>query len=315
MTFLWPQGLWLLLLVPALIAGYCLVRAREARSLAHHAPAALFILAIALLLLALARPAARLMLPAEAASVILAIDVSASMRATDVEPTRLGAAQAAAREFVKGMPPGVRIGVVAFATEAQVVQPAVAGREEVLRAIDSLAARDNTAIGSGILASLQALLPDAPRDPGLAIRVSSPAVWPAPGRADAATATAIILLTDGQNSHGPDPMDAAYLAAKLGVRVFTIGVGSAHGRILEEGGWSSVVGIDEASLEKIAAITQAEYSYALSAWHLKRIYARLGSKVVLARVRTEVSALLCALAALAGIAAAALSLSRFGRLL
>ena len=313
MTFLSPQGLWLLLLVPALIAGYCLVRARVVRTPAHHAPAALFILAIALLLLAVARPTARLMLPAEAATVILAIDVSASMRATDVAPTRLGAAQAAAREFVKGMTPGVRIGVVAFATEAQVVQSAVAGREEVLRAIDSLTARDNTAIGSGILASLQALLPDAPPDPGLAIRVSSPAVWPAPGRADAATA--IILLTDGQNSHGPDPMDAARLAAKLGVRVFTIGVGSAHGRILEEGGWISVVGIDEASLEKIAAITEAEYSYALSAWHLKRIYARLGSKVVLARTRTEIGGPLCAAAAVVATIAAALSVLWFGRVL
>ena len=313
MTFLWPQGLWLLLLVPALIAGYCLARGRAVRAPAHHAPAALFILAIALLLLAVARPVARLMLPAEAATVILAIDVSASMRATDVEPTRLGAAQAAAREFVKGMPPAVRIGVVAFATEAQLVQSAVAGREEVLRAIDSLTARDNTAIGSGILASLQALLPDAPRDPGLAIRVSSPAVWPAPGRADAATA--IILLTDGQNSHGPDPIDAAQLAAKLGVRVYTIGVGSAHGRILEEGGWSSVVGIDEASLKKIAAITGAEYFYALSAWHLKRIYARIGSKVVLARTRTEIGGLLSALAAIVATVAAGLSLLWFGRVL
>jgi Ca-activated chloride channel family protein len=312
-TFLWPQGLWLLLLVPALIAGYCLARGRAVRAPAHHAPAALFILAIALLLLAVARPVARLMLPAEAATVILAIDVSASMRATDVEPTRLGAAQAAAREFVKGLPPAVRIGVVAFATEAQLVQSAVAGREEVLRAIDSLTARDNTAIGSGILASLQALLPDAPRDPGLAIRVSSPAVWPAPGRADAATA--IILLTDGQNSHGPDPIDAAQLAAKLGVRVYTIGVGSAHGRILEEGGWSSVVGIDEASLKKIAAITGAEYSYALSAWHLKRIYARIGSKVVLARTRTEIGGLLSALAAIVATVAAGLSLLWFGRVL
>lgn len=312
MTFLWPQGLWLLLLVPALIAGYCLARARVVRAPAYHVPAALFVLAIALLLLAVARPAARLMLPAEAATVILAIDVSASMRATDVEPTRLGAAQAAAREFVKGLPPGVRIGVVAFATEAQLVQPAVAGREEVLRAIDSLTAHDNTAIGSGILASLQALLPGAPRDPGLAIRVSSPAVWPAPGR-DAATA--IILLTDGQNSHGPDPIDAAQLAARLGVRVYTIGVGSAHGRILEEGGWSSVVGIDEAGLKKIAAITGAEYSYALSAWHLKRIYARLGSKVVLARTRTELGGPLSAVAAIVATVAAGLSLLWFGRVL
>lgn len=312
MTFLWPKGLWLLFLVPAFITGYWLLRARGARSLSRHGPPALFALAIVMLLTAAARPSVRIMLPAEAATVVLAIDVSASMRAADVAPTRLGAAQAAAREFVRSVPSGVRIGVVAFATEASILQPATSEHEDVLRAIDSLAAHDNTAIGSGILASLQALLPGAPRDPGFAIRTSSPTAWPA-ARADAASA--IILLTDGQNSHGPDPMEAAQLAARLGVRVYTIGVGSAHGRIREEGGWSSVVGIDEEALKHIANITGAEYSYALTAWHLQRIYAALGHKIVLTTTRTELTAALCIAAALLATFSAAVSLLWFGRVL
>jgi len=309
-TFLWPHGLWLLLLVPALVAGYC--RWRGGRGLVRHAAPALFCAAVALLAIAAGRPAIPVMLPAEAGTVVLAVDVSASMRATDVDPTRLGAAQAAAREFVKSVPPGVRVGVVAFATEALIVQPATAGREEVLRAIDLLAPRDNTAIGSGILASLQALLPDAPHDPGFAIRVSAPAAWPA-ARSD--TASAVILLTDGQNSHGPDPIDAARLAARLGVRVYTIGVGTASGRIREDGGWSTVVGIDEASLTQIAEITGAEYFYALSAWHLNRIYTQLGKKAVLVRTRMEVTALLCMIAGVLATLSAAMSLVRAGRVL
>ena len=311
MTFLWPQGLWLLLLLPALIAGYWC--ARGGRSLARHVPAALFGAAIALLLVASARPSARLPMPAQTGTVILAMDVSGSMRAADVAPTRLGAAQAAARDFVNDLPPGIRIGVVAFSTEARLVQPPVAGREQIMRAIDSLQAQEGTAIGSGIIESLKALLPGAPQDPGLALRVSAPAAWPAAARADAATA--VILLTDGQNSHGPDPMEAARLAARLGVRVYTVAVGTAWGQIREEGGWRTPVGIDREGLKEIAELTGAEHFYASSAWRLQKIYERLGRKVVLARVRTEITALLCALAALAATAAAALSLSRFGRLL
>ena len=311
MTLLWPQGLWLLLLVPALVAGYWIVASR-ARSLSRHVPPALFAFALALLLLATARPSVRMLMPAEEATVILAIDVSASMAARDMAPSRLGAAQAAARDFVKGVPAHIRIGVVAFSNDAHVLQRPGAAREDILRAIESLRPHEDTAIGRGILASLQAALPDGPKDSGLALRVSSDA-WPAPLQADAAAA--VVLLTDGQNSHGPDPLEAARLAAKLGVRVYTIGVGTPGGQIGEGWGRGTRVGIDEASLKEIATLTGREYSYALTAWHLNRIYDRLGSRAVLANVRTEVTALLCAAAALTASLSAFLSLLWFGRIL
>jgi Ca-activated chloride channel family protein len=183
----------------------------------------------------------------------------------------------------------VRVGIVAFSDDARLVQAPVARRDDILFAIDSLQAQQGTAIGSGILAALDAVA--------------------------AETSAAIILLTDGQNSQGPDPMDAARLAAKRGVRIYTVGVGTPYGQIQHEQGWRQSVGIDEAALQSIAELTGGEYFYASSAPDLSEVYAGLGAKVVLARIRTEVTALLCAFAALAATVSATMSLFWFGRLL
>jgi Ca-activated chloride channel family protein len=289
MNFIWPQSFWLLLLAPAIAAGYRRVVKRNGSTALRHVPPALFAVAMMLLLTATARPTALLVMPKEARTVILAIDVSGSMRADDVVPTRLAAAQTAARDFVNALPSSVRVGVVAFTDEAHLVQAPVASREDVLFAVDSLRPLNGTAIGSGILASLDAI----------------PAETPA----------AVILLTDGQNSQGPDPMEAARLAAGRGVRVYTVGVGTEYGQIHDERGWRMTVGIDEDALKAIAELTGSEYFYAGSAPDLEAIYAGLGAKVVLDRIRTEISALLCAFAALAAIVSAAMSLVWFGRVL
>jgi Ca-activated chloride channel homolog len=291
MNFIWPQSLWLLLLVPAIVAGYRRVVKRNGLTALRHVPPALFAAAMVLLIISTARPTALLVMPTEARTVILAIDVSGSMSADDVAPNRLAAAQSAARGFVNTLPSNVRVGIVAFADDAQLVQAPAADREEVLFAIDSLRPQNGTAIGSGILVSLGALPPDPE-----------------------ATA-AIILLTDGQNSQGPDPMEAARLAAGRGVRVYTVGVGTEYGQIHDERGWRTTVGIDEDSLRAIAELTGSEYFYASSAPDLKAVYAGLSAKVVLARIRTEISALLCAFAALAATVSAAMSLVWFGRVL
>src|SRR2546430_5021506 len=179
MTFLWPEGLWMLALVPVMVAIYVLIlRRRKQTALAYsnfalvrealgkgpgfrrHLPPLLLLGALALMLLALARPAATVSLPTQNETVILAIDVSGSMRADDVKPTRLAAAQAAARAFIKDTPGSTRIGVVAFAGSAALVQPPTRNREEVLKAIEQLQLQNATAIGSGILVSLKALFPD-----------------------------------------------------------------------------------------------------------------------------------------------------------
>jgi Ca-activated chloride channel family protein len=358
MTFVWPQMLWSLLLVPLLAAGYlALVRRRAAARRAlgdlvvtagagggrwKHLPPALFLLAIALLLVAFGRPAAVVTLPAQHETVVLAIDVSGSMRATDVAPTRLAAAQEAARAFVRTQARSTRIGVVAFAGTASLVQPPTDDREDVLQAIDRLQPQRGTAIGSAIVVSLATIFPkdgidlrmvgrkpgapaegnreqrrDAARPPSADAPPGSPGASSQrppvpPGSYDSAV---IVLLTDGQSTTGPDPVAAARLAAERGVRLYTVGVGTARGEVLRTDGWSMRVALDEAQLKTVADLTRGEYFQADSAAELKRIYASMNSRFVMERKELEVSALFAAAAALLALLAAGLSVAWYGRVL
>jgi Ca-activated chloride channel family protein len=247
-------------------------------------------------------------LPSHHETVILALDVSGSMRASDVEPTRLEAAQAAARTFVNEQPRSTRIGVVAFAGSAALVQPPTSNRNDVLAAIDQLQLQHATAVGSGLLVSLKAVFPELDFDVK-----QKPELPPVPP--GSYTSAAIILLTDGQTTAGPDPVEAARLAAERGVRVFTVGVGTDNGQILTGEGWSMRVRLDEDALKAIADLTRAEYFYAGSAMDLKRVYQSLRSKLVLEKKQTEITAIFSAAAAATVLLSAALSLLWFNRVL
>ena len=327
MTFIWPEYLWLLLVVPACVGFYVwfLRRRRESAvryaSLSifkdaigrgpawrRHLPPAILLVALAAMITAIARPAAVITLPSHHETVILAIDVSGSMRATDVEPTRIQAAQAAARAFVAEQPRSTRIGVVAFAGSAALVQPPTSNRSDVLAAVDQLQLQNATAVGSGLLVSLKAIFPEMDFD----LKVKSEQKAVAPG---SYTAAAIILLTDGQTTAGPDPVEAARLAAERGVRVFTVGVGTDNGQILTGEGWSMRVRLDEDALKAIADLTRAEYFYAGTAMDLKKVYQSLRSKLVMEKKETEISALFSALAAATVLLSATLSLLWFNRVL
>jgi Ca-activated chloride channel family protein len=291
----------------------------------RHLPPAILLVALAAMIAAIARPAATITLPSQHETVILAIDVSASMKANDVEPTRIEAAQAAAREFVAAQSRTTRIGVVSFAGSAALVQPPTHNRSEILAAIDQLQLQHATAIGSGILVSLKAIFPDETFDlpqglPGRQIIASSGGTAPsghfaAPVAPGSFSSAAIILLTDGQTTSGPDPVDAARLAAARGVRVFTVGVGTPNGQIVTGEGWSMRVRLDEEPLKLIADLTRAEYFYAGSAVDLKKIYESLTSRFVLERKETEITAIFSALAAAAVLLSATLSLLWFNRVL
>jgi Ca-activated chloride channel family protein len=347
MSFLWPEMLWLLASVPALIAAYLFLLGRKKKMalryanlnlvreamaagmrFRRHIPPILFLLALTLLILAVARPSAVVTLPTHQRTVILAMDTSGSMRATDVEPSRMAAAQAAAKSFVTDQPRGTRIGVVTFAGSAAVAQAPTDNREELFAAIDRFQLQRATAIGAGILMSLKAIFPDAefdlrswnPRRDSQAgtpldqaAKPEKPVFKPVPPGSYASAV--IILLSDGQSNVGPDPIESARIAAERGVCVYTVGFGTAEGEILRFEGWSMRVRLDEATLTKIAEITQGEYFYAGSAADLKKVYETLSSRLEFVTKETEITVLFSAAAALLALIAALLSVWWFNRIL
>jgi Ca-activated chloride channel family protein len=342
MTFAWPEMLWFMLVLPLLLCAYLwilqrkkkqavryasLTMVREAmgvgQRIRRHVPPALFFLALAAMLVALARPQATITLPTQHETVILAMDISGSMRATDVEPNRLVAAQNAAKQFVSEQPENVRVGVVAFAGTATVAQAPTRNREDVIAAIDRFQLQRATAIGSGIIVSLAAIFPDQGIDVGTltygadnsrkADKAGPPALKPVPP--GSYSSAVIILLTDGQRTTGPDSIMAAKMAAERGVRVYTVGVGTPEGKIIGFEGWSMRVRLDEETLKGIANITHGEYFYAGNAVDLNKVYQTLNAKLVMERKKTEVTALFSGLAALLAVVSAALSLAWFHRIL
>jgi Ca-activated chloride channel family protein len=352
MTFLWPELLWTLALVPVLVLLYVwLLRRRKkaalryasltmvkealgaGQSLRRHIPPVLFLLALIAMAIAIARPAAVVTLPSQHETVILAIDVSGSMRATDVQPNRLAAAQAAAKAFVAEQPRTTRIGVVSFAGTAAVVQAPTLSREDVVAAIDRFQLQRGTAVGSGLLVSLKTIFPDAEfdlrstnprRDAAGESRRAGSALDPSRDPAKAPPkpvppgsygSAVIILLTDGQTTAGPDPIESARITADRGVRVYTVGVGTPDGQVLGFEGWSFRARLDEEALKSIANITRGEYFYAGTATDLKKIYQSMSSRIVLEKKETEITALFAAAAAGLALLAALLSLLWFNRIL
>jgi Ca-activated chloride channel homolog len=343
MTFIWPELLWFLLALPLLVAAYFVVLRRKKKlalryaslglvreaigmgqRIRRHIPPLLFFAALAAMLLAMARPQATITLPTQHETVILAMDISGSMRATDVEPNRLVAAQNAAKQFVAEQPENVRIGVVAFAGTATVAQAPTRNREDVVAAIDRFQLQRATAIGSGIIVSLAAIFPDQGIDVGTLTygaetprrgeKTTAPPPPPKPVAPGSYASAVIILLTDGQRTTGPDSLMAAKMAAERGVRVYTVGVGTPEGKIIGFEGWSMRVRLDEETLKEIARITNAEYFYAGNAVDLNKVYQALNAKLVLERKKTEVTALFAAVAALLAVVSAALSLAWFHRI-
>jgi Ca-activated chloride channel family protein len=340
MNFIWPSLLWLLVAVPLLVLLYLwLLNRRKKTSVRfasvalvkqalgkgpgwrRHVPPALLLVAITTLLFAAARPAAVLTLPLQQEVIILAMDVSGSMRATDVQPNRITAAQEAAKAFLAELPRHVRVGVVSFAGTAAVVQPPTENRDDIIAAIDRFQLQRGTAIGSGIVLSLATIFPEAGIDlsqitgqrnmpPALGDKPKDEVKPVPPGSFNSA---AIILLTDGQRTTGPDPIDAAKMAADRGVKVYSVGIGTKDGETIGFEGWSMRVRLDEDTLKNIANLTRAEYFYAGTAAELNKVYQSLSSRLVVEKKETEISGLFAAAGALLVVLAAGLSVWWFGR--
>jgi Ca-activated chloride channel family protein len=351
--FLWPDMLWLLLALPLLVLAYLWLLRRQRKMAVRfaslsvvrealgsgpgwrrHIPPALLLLALACMLIAAARPVAMVTLPSQQRTILLAMDVSISMRASDVLPNRMVAAQEAAKAFITSLPRQVKVGIVAFAGSAQVAQLPTQSRDDLLRAIDSFQLQRGTATGNGLMLSLATLFPNSGLDilaldsrmgagGGMGGGRGSPLAprgmpgapeQPAPVPPGSYTSAAIVMLTDGRRTTGVDPLLAAQLAADRGVRVYTVGVGTNEGETVGFEGWSMRVTLDEETLKAIAAKTSAEYFYAGNAPDLKKIYEALSSRLAVERRETEVSALFALAAAALALLAAGLSVWRYGRI-
>jgi Ca-activated chloride channel family protein len=335
-SFVWPRLLWLLLCLPIGICLYMGWRRRDAQApwfarLGQTAsrrpgwPALLLLLGLGLLLLAVARPRAIVLLPTRIDTVMLAIDSSGSMRASDVTPSRIEAAQAAARRFVQAQPAQVRLGVVSVAGSAALIQAPTLQRDDLLQAIDSLSLQPGSALGSGIVIALDAMLPASGLDvrklieeaPAADTGKPLPAFGQnAPRKADPGsnTSAAVVLISDGQGNAGPDPLKMAQVAADLGVRVYTVGVGTLQGAILKAQGMQARVKLDEDTLQKVADITHAEYFRAENEQALLKVYDDLSARIVLRKHRqTEISAVCAALGMLLVLGGAFWNLARHAR--
>jgi Ca-activated chloride channel family protein len=324
---LWPEALALAVLLPLAVLVYRLLLRRKGAaalrvgslglirqamagrsSWRRHVPPALLLMAVTLALLAVGRPVAVLTLPSNDRTVILAIDASGSMRATDVAPSRIEAARAAARTFIERLPPTTKVGLVTFAATASVAQAPTVAREEVLAALERFPLQRGTAAGSAIAVSLQLLFPDLdvdlaapdlkrrPRDGDPTAPPRPPAAAPAePGSYPKAT---IVLLSDGQSNVGPDPQVAARLAAERGVRVHTVAVGTPQGETLSVEGWSMRVRLDETALRGVADITRGSFFATASGEQLRAVYDALAARVAFETREMEIGAPLLGVAAL-----------------
>ncbi|MDX3905054.1 MAG: VWA domain-containing protein [Pigmentiphaga sp.] len=342
LSFLWPQMLWFLVAVPLLgLLYWRLDRRRQRMAVRYpaldvvgaglrlsrwrrHLPPMLLLAGLAVLIAAMARPQALMMLPSRLETVVLAMDMSGSMRADDIKPTRIYAAQQAAKQFVEEQPANVSVSVVAVAGAAAVVQSPTRKREDIIAAIERLEPQRGTALGSGLIIALATLLPNAGIDverflEGGGGRSPAPPNLSAAGKAEAAApgsypAGAVVLLSDGQNNTGPDAIKAAEVAAGYGVRIFTVGVGTPEGATLSADGWSMRVRLDEDVLKKVADMTGAQYFRAEDAGELKQVYRTLSTRLAFdKRDVVEITALFTALGALLAVCSGLLSLWWFGR--
>jgi Ca-activated chloride channel family protein len=319
MGFLSPERLWLLVGLATLVVAYLIMQRRRSRyavrftnlrlldrlvprrpAWRRHVPAALFLIMLGLLVVGFARPTADVRVPRERATVIIAVDVSTSMLADDVTPDRLTAAKAAAHEFVAGLPEQFNVGLVAFAGSASVIVAPITDREALNSGIDRLAEGSTgiggTAIGEAIAASLEAIRTvDA-----------QAAEEPPPAR--------VVVLSDGANTSGRDPAEAATDALNVGVPIDTISFGTAEGVITRRGGVPMRVPVDGETLAAVAEQTGGNYHEAGTGAELRAVYEDIGTSVGYTTERSDVSARFIGVGLLFAMAAALASMLWFSRL-
>lgn len=336
MSFIWPAMLILLVLVPLLLGLYAYLQQRRKRIAAvfgslgfvqsgpgqspgmrRHIPPAMFLVGLTILILALARPETVVQVPRVEGTVILMFDVSGSMAADDLKPTRMEAAKDAARNFVANQPETVTIGVVAFSESGFSIQVPTNEQQSILGAINRLEPQRGTSLAHGIIAAINAIaasrgeallnLPGDVRDDD---RFSMPTAVPH----EVYESAAIVLLSDGENTVNADPFEAAEIARDLGIPIHTIGIGSPAGTILEVNGFMVHTRLDEAMLQQISALTGGTYHNAQNEQDLQAVYNSLGRELVIRPEKMEVTSIFAGTSILILLIGGVFSLLWFSRL-
>lgn len=342
MEFSQPLMLAWVAVVPALLLGYWALSRRQRRMAARFAdarlfdqlivrpstwrralPVACYLVGILLLAVAMARPVAAIPLPINRAAVMIAIDTSKSMMATDVQPSRLEAARRAAREFADLVPRSTKIGLLSFSEYGTVLLPPSTDRQALTEALDRLQTQSATSMGGGILEALR-VLPDRARFLGERLdrlirqgtgRPPQPLPLPnePPPTLEQIAPASIIMFSDGVNNFGPDPYEASMLARESKVKIYTIGLGTPGGTVMRVDGQLVLVPFDAAGLERIATMTEGRYFSSTTSDELRRVYRQLSRVMGWERTRMEVSFLLVGVSALFMLAGGAMSLVWFRR--
>jgi Ca-activated chloride channel family protein len=340
MVFLWPGFLFLLVLIPLLTGLYIWISRRRRLAVRYsslelvraalphkshwriYIPVILFLLGLTSLVFALGRPVAILSVPTNQTTIILTMDVSGSMRSRDIPPSRLQAAEQAAFNFIQHQNAHTQIGLVAFSRFAEIIQPPTTKQESLQVALDSLSVGRRTAIGSGILAALDAIS-QVDKNVLHSITETQPGVEPTPVPKGDYAPDIIVLLTDGASNAGPDPLDAAQQAANRGVRVYTIGFGTVNGPSPSQspfggsgffgggggfGGGGFRLGLNEPVLKQIASLTGGTYHLASSASELESVFASLPTYLIIKHEVLEITFAFTTLGALLVATAILLSL-------
>lgn len=332
MSFLWSSMLWLILLLPILALMYIVMVRRRDRiaersgftpmqdvnkqiGARRHVPVLIFLVGITILLISIARPQARVSLPKYEGTVILVFDVSGSMAADDVEPTRIEAAKSAAYAFVENQPASVQIGVVAFSDGGIGVQAPDTNRDITIATIERLVPRRGTSVGNGILVGLNAIAVDAGDSPLIDNNnlssaedvIEIPQGW--------YPSAVIVLFSDGENNEVPDPFIITDFAVDLGVRIYTVGVGSKEGTIINVEGMSIHSQLNESILMQIAEVSGGQYYFAADENELSQIYDDLEPTLSIKPDELELTSLFAGLGILLFSIGGMLSFLWFGRVM
>lgn len=327
MSFIWPLMLLSLLLVPLLVGLYFRLLHRRQRATAdlgplgivqsssgheigvhRHVPPTFFLLGLTLLLFGLARPEMIVSLPRVEGTAILAFDISNSMAADDLEPTRIEAAKAAARAFVENQPPTILIGVVAFSNGGLVVQTPTDDQAAVLATIDRLSPQGGTSLGQGIFTSLNAIAGEAITIDETSLEDGAQSI-----QIEDYSSAVVVLLTDGENTEPPDPLEIAQVAAEAGVRIYPVGIGSLEGTVVEVDGFSILTQLDEMTLQQIASLTNGVYHHAEDEESLQEIYQNIDLQLTINEEKMEVTSIVAGISMLLLLTGGLLSLFWFGR--